>query len=41
MFLGENENDRLSVKDIPARSNYFHKLQSVVKSSYNNYKVNE
>ncbi|XP_025420820.1 huntingtin [Sipha flava] len=36
---GENEKDKTSVKDIPARSNYFHKLQSVVRASYNNYKV--
>lgn len=36
---GENEKDKRNVRDTPTRSNYYHKLQSVVKSSYNNYKV--
>lgn len=38
--LGENEKDKKNVREVPTRSNYYHKLQSVVKSSYNNYKVN-
>lgn len=36
---GEIEKDKSNVKDTPKRSNYYQKLQSVVKSSYNNYKV--
>lgn len=37
--LGENEKDKKNARDTPTHSNYYHKLQSVVKSSYNNYKV--
>lgn len=37
--LGENDKDKKNLKDAPSHSNYYHKLQSVVKSSYNNYKV--
>lgn len=39
-YLGENEKDKKNVREVPTRSNYYYKLQSVVKSSYNNYKVN-
>ncbi|VVC25146.1 Hypothetical protein CINCED_3A023792 [Cinara cedri] len=36
---GEPEKDKKFVRDTPTRSNYYHKLQSIVKSSYNNYKM--
>lgn len=37
--LGDNEKDKKNLRDAPSHSNYYHKLQSVIKSSYNNYKV--
>lgn len=37
--LGENEKDKINIRDTPTRSSYYQKLQSVVKLSYNNYKV--
>ncbi|CAH1724958.1 unnamed protein product [Aphis gossypii] len=36
---GDNEKDKKNLRDAPSHSNYYYKLQSVVKSSYNNYKV--
>lgn len=33
------EKDKSNVRDTPTRNNYYQKLQSVVRSSYNNYKV--
>lgn len=37
--LGETEKDKKVIREKPTRSNYYHKLQFIVKSSYNNYKV--